>query len=236
VKEAKITAELLSCTPHPLLAIEAAGRTCYKSEDRIEDCATCGGTGFVSGENLSGDGVGAYDECPECAERARTFAAMLIKRGHEAMIEHAVATFRFVCDRGVTHELVRHRLASFGQESTRYCNYGKDKFGSEITVIRPPGLTDEQWERREDLFAQIEMLYLMETGERVKPQIARGILPISLKTEIVTTANFREWRHILKLRTAKPAHPQIRIMMRQVYDVFAKKWPVIVEDVEPYEE
>lgn len=230
MKEAKITAKLLSNTPNPLMAIEAAGRTCYKSEDRIEDCTTCNGTGMIPGH------VEVLEPCCECKKRAAKFTAMLIKRGHEAMIEHAVATFRFVCDRGVTHELVRHRLCAFGQESTRYCNYGKDKFGNEIAVIRPPGLTNEQWDRRKDVYQAIQDAYMRELSEGIKPQIARGLLPISVKTEIVTTANFREWRHILRLRTAQPAHPQIRIAMKQVYDVFAKKWPVIVEDIEPYEE
>lgn len=226
----KCSARLLSCTPNALLTIEKAGRTCYKSENRIKDCETCGGTGKIPGH------VQVLDTCQSCLDRAEKFVDMLIGRGHEAMIEHAVATFRFVCDRGVTHELVRHRLASFGQESTRYCNYANDKFGNEITIIRPQGLSRHQWERRTKLYRYIEGLYNQEISEGIKPQIARGLLPISLKTEIVVTANFREWRHILKLRTAKPAHPQIRQMMIEVYGWFHKHYPVIVKDIEPYKE
>lgn len=90
-----------------LTIIEAAGRTCYKSEDKITDGS------------------------------AEKFVRGIIKRGHEAVIEHGSLTVRFICDRGVSHEIVRHRLAAFCQESTRYCNYGKEGFGGEITVIRP---------------------------------------------------------------------------------------------------
>jgi len=139
--------------------------------------------------------------------------ARKIASGHHSVIEHASASFLFVCDRGVTHELVRHRLAAYSQESTRYCNYGKDKFGKEITVIEPPGLTVSQrgdWARavRE---AEIGYLELLNNG--CSPQIARSVLPNCLKTEIVTTCNLREWRHIFKLRTSKAAHPQIREVM-----------------------
>lgn len=219
------TAKFLTGTPNALMAIEAAGRTCYKTEDRIEDCSTCGRRRrWRTTEKV----------CPECSERSEKFVRMILNKGHEAMIEFADATFRFVCDRGVTHEDVRHRLCSFAQESTRYCNYSKDKFGSEITVIRPPGLTDEQWKYREAHFEQVEKLYNQEISMGIKPQIARGLLPISLKTEIVHKANFREWRHILRLRTGKPAHPQIRQMMTVVWNWFNDNYPVIVEDIEPY--
>jgi len=213
------SAELISHTVYPTIVIERAGRTCYKSE---KPCPDCGGY--------------ADKSCMTCVGRSNEFVRMLIERGHEAMIEHATATFKFICDRGVTHELVRHRLASFGQESTRYCNYNKKKFGAEITILQPDGLTDQQWERRKKVLEYIEHLYLEEIGEGLNPQIACGVLPICLKTEIITTANFREWRHILKLRTSKAAHPQIRQMMGQVYDVFNTTWPVFVEDIEPFKD
>jgi thymidylate synthase (FAD) len=94
-----LNAQFVAMTPDPLKVIERAGRVCYKSEDRITD------------------------------ESAEAFVRGIIKRGHDAVIEHATATFHIICDRGVSHETVRHRLASFCQESTRYCNYAKNKFG-----------------------------------------------------------------------------------------------------------
>jgi len=222
--------ELLTNTPDPVIAIEQAGRLCYKSQ---KHCTECDGSGWRDVEIEAGKFE--KQSCMDCNGRATEFVRMLIKRGHEAMIEHAVATFKFICDRGVTHELVRHRLASYAQESTRYCNYSKDKFDSEITVIRPPELTEQQWERRKKVLEHIELLYQEEVGEGVKPQIARGVLPISLKTEIICTANFRQWRTMMKLRTSKAAHPQIRQMMSSVHNVFKMEWPVFVEDIEPYE-
>ena len=192
----------ITSTPDALSVIEIAGRTCYKSEDKIT---------------------------PESAEK---FVRMLITAGHEAMIEHAVATFKFVCDRGVTHELVRHRLASYSQESTRYCNYTGAKFGGHITIVYPKGLTDAQLKRREDHFNAVQALYDQEIAEGVKPQIARGVLPTCLKTEIVCTMNFREWRHALRLRTSKAAHPQIAEVMADVMNWFKQNYPVIVEDLQ----
>lgn len=183
--------------------IEAAGRTCYKSEDKIT------------------------------ADSAAKFVRMILARGHESVIEHASATVRFVCDRGVTHELVRHRVASYSQESTRYANYSKDRFGSEITVIRPlfwvPG--SEAYARWELAMADAEAAYmdLVEAGAR--PEQARSVLPNSLKTEIVMTANLREWRHVFRLRCAGPAHPQIREIMLPLLDEFARRMPAVFGDL-----
>ncbi len=169
--------------------IEIAGRTCYKSEDQIT---------------------------PESSNK---MIKHLIERGHHSVLEHEKLTVRFICDRGVTHELVRHRLCAFSQESTRYCNYGKDKFGNEITVIKPfffEGTNKKRYlQKRVWLTAMgfAEKLYLEMLEQGATPQEARSVLPNSLKTEIVTTANIREWRHIFTLRCAKVAHPQIQQIM-----------------------
>jgi thymidylate synthase (FAD) len=182
--------------------IEQAGRTCYKSDS-------------------------AYS-----AETNLEFAAMILKRGHESVIEHASATAKFICNRGVTHELVRHRLASYSQESTRYCNYSLSKFGKEITVIRPPfassSIAFSAWY---DAMLSCEVNYfkLLEAG--CKPQIARGVLPIDLKTEIVATMNLRQWRHFFKLRAAKPAHPQMRELASELLIQMRNAVPVIFYDV-----
>jgi thymidylate synthase (FAD) len=145
-----------------------------------------------------------------------------IRVGHESVLEHHSISVLFVCDRGISHEIVRHRLASFSQESTRYCNYSKDRFGNELTFIRP-----YIWARGTALYEiwlsnmqRLEAEYLRMLRLDVSPQWARSILPNSLKTEIVVTANIREWRHILALRTAPPAHPQIKeLMIPLLYDL-----------------
>ena len=166
-----------------LKAIERAGRTCYKSEGRTTDTS------------------------------APAFVKSLIERRHYAMLEHAPSiSIRFICDRGVSHEIVRHRLFSFAQESTRYCNYGKNKFNNELTFIKPCF-----WDEGSE--AYLLWLSAMETAERVylellhshaAPEQARSVLPISIKTELVVTGNVREWRHFFKLRTDNAAHPQMR--------------------------
>ncbi|MEZ4527009.1 MAG: FAD-dependent thymidylate synthase [Desulfobacterales bacterium] len=188
--------------------IEIAGRTCYKSEDRITGDSAAG---FVKG---------------------------IIKSGHHSVIEHMNITVRFVCDRGVTHELVRHRLAAYSQESTRYANYAKEKFGNEITVIRPFFWAEDSqayadWKSAME-YAEKIYLKLIQNGAR--PQEARSVLPNSLKTEIVMTANLREWRHVLNLRCSKPAHPQIREIMLPMLAEFHSKIPVVFDDLfEKYE-
>jgi len=199
----KPSAELLWITPNAEQVIELAARTCYKSEDKIT------------------------------TESSAELIRKLIKSGHHAMIEHASASIRFICDRGVTHELVRHRLPSYAQESTRYCNYGKDKFGNEITVIYPYELIDNvlahnAWTRA-CMSAEEEYLRMIEL--KVPPQIARSVLPNCLKTEIVCTANLREWRHIFTLRTSKAAHPQIKEIMLMALSILNKECPVVFEDI-----
>ncbi|MBQ7535273.1 MAG: FAD-dependent thymidylate synthase [Stomatobaculum sp.] len=164
--------------------IEQAGRTCYKSESAITP------------------------------ESAAAFVQKIVKNHHEAMLEHASMTVKFIVDRGVSHELVRHRLASFAQESTRYCNYSKDKFDGEVTFIQPlffeAGSVEYMvWKK---MCQEAENTYLAMLQMNRTPQEARSVLPNSLKTEVIMTANMREWRHFFRLRTAGETgapHPQM---------------------------
>lgn len=125
---------------------------------------------------------------------------------------HMNVTMKFVCDRGVSHEMVRHRVASFAQESTRYCNYGGDKFGNEITVIRPSWCKPDSdaysaW-REGCLTAEGSYFALLSVG--CAPQEARSVLPNSTKTEIIVTMNVGDWEHFFELRCAQTAHPDMR--------------------------
>lgn len=187
--------------------IERAGRTCYKSEHNISDGS------------------------------AEKFIANILKRGHESVIEHEKITVRFICDRGVTHEMVRHRIASYSQESTRYCNYANDKFGNELTFINPCFWDKEKAEDKakydiwEKAMQNIENEYNELIALDAKPEEARSILPNSLKTEIVVTMNLRSWRHFFKLRTAPNAHPQIRQVANALLAEFKEKLPVIFGDL-----
>jgi len=214
--------------PHLLRVLEQYGRTCYKSEEKITNNSAAG------------------------------FVRMLIARGHESVLEHEKVTIRIVCDRGVTHEIVRHRIASYSQESTRYCNYGHEK---EITVILPlwyrdehlffekmfldggetpeesvvasVGLTNLQrrywmW-RHTCAVAQESYLDMLQHG--AAPQEARSVLPNSLKTEIVITCNLREWRHFFRLRTSKAAHPQMREITIPMLVEFKHVFPIIFDDI-----
>jgi thymidylate synthase (FAD) len=188
-----------------LRMIEKAGRTCYKSEDKIT---------------------------PESASK---FVRNIIKHGHEAMLEHASLTVRFIVDRGVSHELVRHRVASYAQESTRYCNYSQDKFGNEITVVRPlwlkDGLAKDLWETACE---NAEESYFSLLAEGWTPEEARTVLPNSLKTEVVMTANMREWRHFFRLRalgeTGKP-HPQMEEVALSLLSDLQIHLPELFEDL-----
>ena len=187
-----------------LKKIERIARVCYKSEDKITEGS------------------------------AEKMVASLIKRGHEAMLEHYSFSVKFICDRGVSHELVRHRIASFAQESTRYCNYSKDKFGKEITVIRP--LFFEEGSDKDvawtDAMASAERMYFELLDLGATPQEARSVLPNSTKTEITITANYREWRNFFILRTAKAAHPQMVQVTRPLLKELKTKLPIIFDDIE----
>lgn len=186
--------------------IEKIGRVCYKSEDKITE-----------------DG-----------ESAKKFVNMLIGRGHEAMIEHSSLSVKFVVDRGVSHELVRHRIASFAQESTRYCNYSKDKFDNEVTFIKPFFWEEgtKEYSNWEQAMSLAEMGYLSAIDMGATPQEARSILPNSTKTEITITANYREWRAFFKLRTARVAHPQMQEVTRPLLKELKEKLPIIFDDIE----
>lgn len=184
--------------------IEQCGRVCYKSEHKVDE------TSYL------------------------TFAKNIVKRGHEAVIEHFSISVKFTCDRGVSHEIVRHRLASYCQESTRYCNYSKDQFSGEITVIKPLYLDENtdgyrMWKRSCEN-AETAYFDLLDYG--LTPQEARAVLPNSLKTEIVMTANLREWRHFLKLRTSQAAHPQIREIAIPLLEEFKQLIPILFDDIE----
>ncbi len=186
-----------------LRELERIGRVCYKSEDRITDSS------------------------------AAEFLSRIVGSGHESVIEHSRLTVKFICDRGVSHEIVRHRIASYSQESTRYCNYMKDKFGSELSFIRPYFWNDDQekYSIWEETMQQIENSYnkLIECG--AKPEQARSILPNSLKTEIVVTMNLRGWRNFFRLRTSGRAHPQIREIAVPLLRELAEKMPVFFNDI-----
>ena len=181
-----------------LKKLELCGRVCYQSEDKITE---------------------------DSAER---FVQMLIKRGHESVLEHVAVTVKFTVDRGVSHEIVRHRIASYSQESTRYCRYGDG-----IAVIQPPGI-----ERGTNAYLNwyfgcqnAETAYRDMLSSGISPQIARSVLPTCVKTEIAMTANLREWRHFLRLRMGKAAHPQMREIACKLYDQLSEMVPVVFEDL-----
>jgi thymidylate synthase (FAD) len=184
--------------------IERAGRTCYKSEDKITD------------------------------DSAAKFIRMLLERGHESVLEHQTLSILFVNDRGVSHEEVRHRIASFSQESTRFINYTKENKGGECTFIdiKPhlinPAVSFDIWFNTM-LYCENSYKLMIDAGE--KPEIARSVLPNSLKTEIVISANMREWRTIFKQRTSSKAHPQMRELMCPLLDELKTKIPVIFDDI-----
>jgi thymidylate synthase (FAD) len=156
---------------------------------------------------------------------------MLREKQHVAMIEHGRLIVLFTCDRGISHEIVRHRMASYAQESTRYCNYSKDKFGKEITIIDPFATDDSINQESFDTWLKAcevaEHNYFKMLDQGQSPQIARAVLPNALKTEIVVNCNFREWLHIFKLRTAPSAHPAIRKLMMPLYEYLNNHLPEI---------
>ena len=207
--------EILTFTEFPLTLIELAGRTCYKSEDKITN------------------------------ESAEKFVDMVTRRGHHSVIEHAVVTVKIICDRGVTHEIVRHRLCSYSQESTRYCNY---KGG--VTFVIPPwcyiapgdhpqehihevhyDLREEDW-RWYVAMGEAEKRYIELLKQGWSPQQARSVLPNSTKTEIVITANVREWRHIFRLRCSKASHPQMNEVMIPLHQEMKEIIPIMFDDIE----
>lgn len=204
--------EILSDTSYEtmLKKIERIGRVCYKSEDKISETS------------------------------AEGFIRAIIKRGHESVIEHESISVKVICDRGVTHEIVRHRIASYSQESTRYCNYTSDKFSNQISCIdiatgfrydMDSEADRKKWQIWNAAMEAAEKFYfeLIEAG--AKPEEARSVLPNSLKTEIVMTMDLREWRHFIRLRGSRAAHPQIVEITAMIRDEFAKRYPVFFEDL-----
>lgn len=189
--------------------IEQAGRTCYKSEGRITD------------------------------DSYHKFIRNLVSNHHEAMLEHSMETVIFTIDRGLSHEFVRHRLCAFAQESTRWCNYSKDKFENEISVIIPSELLLED-ENLDVLgsfymscgFAEATYFNLLNNG--VSPEAARSVLPTCLKTELVVTANLREWRHILDVRTGVGAHRDMRNLCLRLLKKMYERYPDVFFDFEEY--
>lgn len=188
--------------------IERYARVCYKSENKITE------------------------------DSYKKMLPALLKRGHESVIEHEKLTAIFVVDRGISHEIVRHRIGSYSQESTRYCNYDNDKFGNEITVIKPFWL-DDDYERGNSIWwgdacVISEIRYMQLLNQGFTPEQARSVLPNSLKTEIVVTFNLREWRHFFKLRADKAAHPQMREVAIPLLLYFKGKMPELFNDI-PYD-
>ena len=182
-----------------LRRLEICGRVCYKSEEKTT------------------------------ADSASRFVKGLIKNGHESVLEHVSISVRIICDRGVTHEIVRHRIASFSQESTRYCNYGD--IG--VQFIEPFFFVDNPerlavWTKA--VYA-CEGAYLSLLSLGASPQEARSVLPNSTKTEIIMTCNLREWRHFFRMRTSKKAHPQMREIAVPLLEEFQKRFPIVFEDI-----
>lgn len=194
---------------HELKYIEHIARMCYKSEAKI-----------------TADG-----------SSARKMVGNLIKNGHMAMLEHSLLSIKFICDRGVSHELVRHRIMSFAQESTRYCNYSNGQFGGEITVIEPFWTkTQYEYDLWYDACASAERAYMDLLAIGWTPQQARAVLPNSLKTEIVMTGNYREWRHFFELRACDKtglAHPQMKQIAIPALLEVKRRIPVVFDDLEP---
>lgn len=184
--------------------LELAGKVCWKSESGIKD-----------------------DSC-------EIFLKTIIDKAHESVLEHYSLTVRFVCSRGCSHQLVRHRIAAYSQESTRYCNYSKGKFGGEIVFIKP--IEHDTW----DIAKQFQYGVALEDAERsylkltelgMRPEDARGVLPTDLKTEVVATMNMRSWRHFFKMRTDKHAQKEIRYLANELLSVFKEQIPIIFDDL-----
>ncbi len=186
-----------------LKTIEHIGRICYKSENNIT------------------------------ANSAEKFITNLLDRRHESVIEHVSITVKVICDRGISHEIVRHRLASYSQESTRYCNYSMGKFGSELTFIRPCfwDESDEKYHIWLKNMQFVEQNYMELIALGASPQEARSILPNSLKTELFMTMNLREWRHFFRMRADTHAHPQMQEIAGLMLKEFQRQIPILFDNL-----
>lgn len=176
--------------------IERIGRVCYKSEHRITSSS------------------------------AAPFVRNIIERGHESVLEHISITVRFITDRAIANELVRHRIAAYSQESTRYCNY-KNK----IEFIYPKNVSDKQLQLIMEACACAATTYQALIADGATPEVARDVLPLCTKTELIATYNLREWRHVLRLRTDKAAHPKMRELMQTLLQFFQGLVPIIFDDI-----
>lgn len=200
-------AALVQCTPNADRMLEEIARVCYNSEDRMAcDCA---------------DGY-----CDKCRARRAKFLGGLKERRHDSVFEHASATFKLVTDRGITHEMVRHRLASFTQSSTRYIRYDED-----LPVVRPFFVSAAEEEAWREAVLAAEKTYRAMLAAGVPPQNARDVLPTCTAATLFVSANFREWRHILKLRLARGAHPKIRALSKMVWERLTPMCPAYFEDL-----
>lgn len=243
--------EILAMHIDPAL-IELAGRTCYRSGDKI-GCALTPEEfhpEICAAHDCWNDETGGVCHCSsKCPHHSsNNFVAMLMRRGHDSVLEHSLLTVRFITNRGVTHEIVRHRLASFSMESTRYVNYEKKgvvfirpEWGSHLLLNDWDGWAPGQVIPNMNIQSYVWLssmhdcgrnyLRLLELG--LRPEQARGVLPNDLKTEIVVSANAREWRHIFKLRTAKAAHPDMRaLMIPLLWELQGGEAAVLFNDIE----
>lgn len=199
MKIGKQKVELLNCLSYEdmLQNIEIAGRTCYQSKSEFTK------------------------------ESGEKFIKKLIKLGHESVLEHGSLTFKIKTNRNITHELVRHRIASYSQESTRYVKYNNIEF---IPWIDPRGLKVNHLYALEGLYLDLEFLYKKLIEDNFKPEEARDILPGCVATTIIVTMNMRELRHFLKLRLSKAAHPQIRELAKMIQDLVKENYPVFIDE------
>lgn len=205
--------ELINPIPYEvaLNTIEIAGRTCYQSEDRMTD------------------------------DSAEGFIRRIIQRGHESVLEHVSVTAHFICDRGVSHEIVRHRIGAYSQESTRYCNYSGNKFGREISVVDLATGFKYDFTKDNDrkkyavwmaAMADAEKHYMDMMALGATPQEARSVLPTSTKTSVTLTYDIREWRHFLRLRCDPTSHPQIQQVAGRARKLLIERYPMFFEDID----
>ncbi len=188
-----------------LKTVESAARTCYKSE-----------------QLNNGD-----------LEKTKRFIGGVIRSGHESVLEHVPISVKLVCSVGTYKDLSRHRHASFSIQSTRYCDYSKDRFGGELSFIKPVNIKEGTPEYREWLFAMrsVEESYHKMSALGMKPDQKRLVLPHSTAAEVVMTANLREWRHVLGLRASTKSHPEVTALMRELLFKLAKEIPIVFDDV-----
>lgn len=207
MKEINQSAELIQCTPDAMKMLERIARVCYNSENKMKcDCA---------------DG-----NCPKCHERQTAFLGSLKRNRHESIFEHASATFLLITDRGITHEIVRHRLASYTQSSTRYIKYDDD-----MPVVRPIFVNDKEEAVWRHAMEEAERAYRKLLEDGAPAQNARDVLPTCTAAKLFVTANFRQWRHILQLRMEKGAHPKVRALCAMILEQLIPHCPVYFDDL-----